>query len=58
MLCDIPSNVDKEVLRCLVDVENLISVQAKARTALQGKFPKIQRSGISVQYSMAKNKTN
>lgn len=53
-----PSDVHKQVLCSLVDVEDLVSEQAEAGGALQGQLPQGQRRRVAVQRWMAQNETN
>ena len=53
-----PSDVHKQVLCGLVDVEDFIPEQTEAGGALQSQFPQRQRCCIAVQHRMTQDETN
>lgn len=54
----LPSDVHKQVLSGLVDVEHFIPEQAEAGGALQSHLPQRQRCGVAVQDRMAQDEAN
>lgn len=53
-----PSDVHKQILCGLVDVEDFIPEQTEAGGALQSQLPQRQRCRIAVQHRMAQDETN
>lgn len=54
----LPSDVHKQVLCRLVDVEDFIPEQTEASGALQSQLPQRQGRGVAVQHRVAQNETN
>lgn len=55
---NVPSYVHKQVFCSFVNVEYFISKQSQTRAALKCKFPKVQSCSITIEDSMAQNKSN
>lgn len=54
----LPSDVHKQVLCSLVDVEDLIPEQTEAGGALQSQLPQRQRCCVAVQHRMTQDETD
>lgn len=52
----LPSDVDKEILCCFVDVEDFIPEQTEAGRALQSQLPERQCCCIAIQRRVAQDK--
>lgn len=63
-MCDLilsillPSDVDKEILCCFVDVEHFIPEQTEAGRALQSQLPQRQCCCVAIQCRVAQDETN
>lgn len=53
-----PSDVHKQILSSLVDVENFIPEQTEAGGALQSQLPQRQRCRVAVQHRVTQDETN
>lgn len=54
----LPSDVHKQILCSLVDVEDFIPEQTEAGGALQSQLPQRQRCCVAVQHRMTQDETN
>lgn len=54
----LPSDVDKEILSCFVDVKHFIPEQTEAGRALQSQLPQRQCCCVAIQCRVAQDKAD